>query len=139
MKHKIKVPHSALIKAVARQMVAIPISKLGLARTVPEFCRRQNWPEGELVDGIARGHAFVGAALASYAVGAIHQQVRVPAFLRAHLAWDAMCREHGRGAAQDLLTAAHVVECMSPGRLPVGHADRLDTLLGIEAKREVLA
>ena len=137
MSRRIKVPRAALIQAAAQSIVSSAIGKLALARTVPEYCRRVRWPEGDLVAGVARGHAFVGIALAAYAAGAVHQVVKVPAFMRVHLAWDALCRQHGRGESQDLVTVAHIVEGFSPDTWPVGHAERLDTLLGIEARRAV--
>lgn len=113
-------------------MTRIPIQKLGLDRTVPEFCKRMGWPEGERVNGVCQGHAFVGAVLACYASGAVDQRLGVPGFMRLHRTWGAIVLQYG-----ELPTVAEIVESLSPDEVgPVGHPRRLDSLLGIEAKRQ---
>lgn len=126
------VPRATMEREVVRAMVRAPIRRLDLDRRVPEFCRRTDWPEGERKDGVLERDAFVAAALSCYYVGAVHQQLRVPPFLLRHPTWAAMAREHGH-----VLTAAHIVECLSPDEIPVGDHRRLDSLLAVEAKRAV--
>ena len=128
-RQKTKVEYAALHRAVVHKMVAVPIEKLGLDRSVPEFCKARGWPE----DG-AKGYAFVGAALSCYAVGAIHQRLRVPVPFWAHPTWKALVDQFGSTP-----TVSEIVESLSPSTLDVGNSKRLDSLLGIEAKREVMA
>lgn len=128
-----EVKHNDLVRTVVRKMVSVPIEKLGLSVSVPKYFKRKEWPDGDRVNGICRGHAFVGAVLSCYASGAIEQVMQVPAFLKEHPTWGALCAESG-----DVLPVYMIVEGLSSDLLVVGSPDRLDTLLGIEAKRVVL-
>lgn len=154
-----KIHADHLIKATVREMISAPIRVHDLERTVPEFCVRMGWPRGpETVADNGKsyfgGHAFVAGVLAAYgtihtltrqafgehvladrARQAIDQPMGVPAFMRAHPTWAALCRQYG-----DVPTVAQIVECLSPDEAgPPGHRDRLDSLIGIEARREVFS
>jgi hypothetical protein len=113
-------------------MVRIPIQKADLERTVPEFFKRIGWPMGPRINGCDSGPAFVAGVLACYVSGAIEQRIGIPDFMRAHRTWGALCLQYG-----DMPTTAQIVECMSPDEVgPKGHPSRLDSLIGIESKRE---